>query len=81
MASLQNQKEVAGDRSFTPTPESCLGIMAPEFKIDCKSRDGAPTWPYTARGSYLVEELEEFGAGLVDGTDDGAATLRQPLHQ
>lgn len=31
--------------------------------------------------AYLVKELEELGAGLVDGADDGSATLGQPFHQ
>lgn len=31
--------------------------------------------------TYLVKELKELGAGLVDGADDGAATLGQPFHQ
>lgn len=30
---------------------------------------------------YLVKELKELGAGLVDGADDGAAALGQPFHQ
>lgn len=29
----------------------------------------------------LVEEFEEFGAGLVDGADDGSAPLGQSLEQ
>lgn len=31
--------------------------------------------------TYLVKELKELGAGLVDGADDGSATLSQPFHQ
>lgn len=30
---------------------------------------------------YLVKELKELGAGLVDGADDGPAALGQPFHQ
>ena len=30
---------------------------------------------------YLVKELKELGAGLVDGTDDGAAAQGQGLHE
>lgn len=30
---------------------------------------------------YLVEHLEELGAGLVDGADDGPPSLSQPFHQ
>lgn len=31
--------------------------------------------------TYLVKELKELGAGLVDGADDGAAALGKPFHQ
>lgn len=31
--------------------------------------------------TYLIKELKELGAGLVDGADDGSATLGQPFHQ
>ena len=33
------------------------------------------------RGGYLVEELKQLGAGLVDGANDGPSPLRQSLQQ
>lgn len=39
------------------------------------------TWANDSGPTYLVKQLEELGTGLVDGADDGPATLGQPLHQ
>ena len=33
------------------------------------------------RGTHLVKHLKELGTGLVDGADDGTASLGQGLHE
>lgn len=33
------------------------------------------------RDTHLVKHLKEFGTGLVDGADDGTASLGQRLHE
>lgn len=60
---------------------------APPHPWDTSASPPTPPRPsLPARGApcpvpNLVEHLEELGAGLVDGADDGAAALRQGAHQ
>ena len=46
-----------------------------------RSQDLASLGLIPAGPPYLVEELEELGAGLVDGADDGPPSLGQAFHQ
>lgn len=44
----------------------------------CCCRETRWAWP---GGADLVEELEELGAGLVDGADDGSSSLSESFEQ